>query len=140
LQHLRPREVRWMEGLGRLCLASRNIGDRGASLGSKGDKVGDIICVYWFQGVRVKDSLRSFNHFDTVLPLHNEIKHVDTMQSVLVSFILPDTASADTVEHRNQSSLWRSQHRLRPRFHRSFRCRTRPLPCRGTQSSIHSPS
>ena len=30
----------------RLCLASRNIGDRGATLGSMGDKVGDIIvCV-----------------------------------------------------------------------------------------------
>jgi hypothetical protein len=53
--------------LERSCLASRNIGDRGATLGSMGDKVGDIICVYWFQGERVKDSLRSFNHFNTVL-------------------------------------------------------------------------
>ena len=57
---------------GRLCLASRNIGDRGATLRSKGDKVGDIICVYWFQGVPVEESLHSFNHFNTVLPLHDD--------------------------------------------------------------------
>jgi hypothetical protein len=34
---------------GRLCLESRNIGDRGATLGSMGDKVGDIICVCCFK-------------------------------------------------------------------------------------------
>ena len=38
-----------MGAQGRLCLASRNIGDRGATLRSMGDEVGDIICVYCFK-------------------------------------------------------------------------------------------
>jgi hypothetical protein len=75
----------------------------------------------------LKELLHSLNHFYTVLSLYNDISQVDAMQSVLVSLFLPDKVSAKTVEHRNQSSLWRSQHRLRPRLHRSFRCRTRPL-------------
>lgn len=40
-----------MGELERSCLASRNTGGRGATLGSKGDKVGDIIVCYGFKGV-----------------------------------------------------------------------------------------
>jgi hypothetical protein len=65
---------------GKSCLESRNIGDRGATLRSMGDKVGDIICVYWFQGVRVKELLHSFNHLNTVLSFYNDIKQGDNAE------------------------------------------------------------
>ena len=83
-----------MEELERSCLASRNIGDRFATLRSKRNKVGDIIVCIGFKGVcTLKELLDSFNYFDTVLPPHSDIKHVDIMQSVLVSLFIADKSA-----------------------------------------------